>query len=54
MVKKMELIAFKIPERLIHQIDKLVRAGRFSSRSEAIRFAIRSFLNTHEMPSRTK
>ncbi|MFQ5981394.1 MAG: ribbon-helix-helix domain-containing protein [Candidatus Heimdallarchaeota archaeon] len=47
-VKKLDLIAFKIPERLIQQIDRLVRAGKFASRSEAIRYAIHSYLKAQE------
>jgi Arc/MetJ-type ribon-helix-helix transcriptional regulator len=36
----MELVTFKIPKELIEEVDNLVNKGLFSSRSEAIRYAI--------------
>ena len=40
----MVLITFHIPEPLLKALDKLVEEGRFPSRSEAIRYAIRELL----------
>ena len=40
----MVLITLKVPVEYIAQIDTLVRSGRYTSRSEAIRAAIREFL----------
>ena len=40
----MRIVTFKIPEPILELIDLLVRTGRFSSRSEVIRAALREFL----------
>lgn len=40
----MVLITFHIPEQLLKELDRLVEEGRFPSRSEAIRVAIRDLL----------
>ncbi len=34
------VISVKVPREMIEEVDKLIRAGLFSSRSEAIRRAI--------------
>ena len=40
----MRLVTVKMPEAYVEAIDELVRMGRFSNRSEAIRTAIRELL----------
>ncbi len=40
----MRLVTVKMPEAYVEAIDELVRNGRFTSRSEAIRVAIRELL----------
>lgn len=40
----MRLITVKVPEIYVRGIDDLVRSGRYSNRSEAIRAAIRELL----------
>ncbi len=40
----MRIITVKIPDTYIDGIDELVRLGRYSCRSEAIRVAIRDLL----------
>lgn len=40
----MRLITVKVPEVYVKGIDDLVRSGRYSNRSEAIRAAIRELL----------
>ncbi len=40
----MRLITVKMPEIYVSGIDELVKAGRYSSRSEAIRIAVRELL----------
>ena len=44
----MKLISFKAPNTVIAELDLLVRGGVYSSRSEAIRTAIRDLLK-HDM-----
>jgi len=43
-IRLMRLITVKVPESYIEGLDDLVRSGRYSSRSEAIRIAIRDLL----------
>ena len=38
------MIAVKLPQPYVDALDDLVRKGRFSSRSEAIRVAVRELL----------
>ncbi|WP_440060271.1 ribbon-helix-helix domain-containing protein [Thermogladius sp. 4427co] len=40
----MRLVTVKMPEIYIEGIDELVKIGRYSSRSEVIRVAIRDLL----------
>lgn len=40
----MVLITFHIPEQMLKELDRLVEEGRYPSRSEAIRVAIRDLL----------
>lgn len=42
----MELVTFLLPEPWLGGIDKLVKHGRFNSRSEAFRFAIKEIIKT--------
>ena len=44
----LKLISFKAPNTVIEELDELVRGGVYSSRSEAIRTAIRDLLK-HDM-----
>jgi Arc/MetJ-type ribon-helix-helix transcriptional regulator len=39
-----KLISFKAPNSFLEELDELVRGGVYSSRSEAIRTAIRDLL----------
>ena len=41
---KMILISVHLPKEMLHELDDLVRQGRFPSRSEAIRIAVRDLL----------
>ncbi|ADV65595.1 ribbon-helix-helix domain-containing protein [Desulfurococcus mucosus] len=43
-IPRMRLITVKMPELYVEGIDELVRIGRYSSRSEVIRVAIRDLL----------
>ncbi|MGC9011478.1 ribbon-helix-helix domain-containing protein [Thermogladius sp. KZ2Tp1] len=43
-IARMRLITVKMPEIYVEGIDELVRIGRYSSRSEVIRVAIRDLL----------
>ena len=38
------LVTVKMPEIYVRAIDELVKAGRYTSRSEAVRVAIRELL----------
>ena len=40
----MRIITVKMPDIYVEGLDELVRAGRYSSRSEAIRVAVRELL----------
>ncbi|NPA96904.1 MAG: type II toxin-antitoxin system ParD family antitoxin [Crenarchaeota archaeon] len=40
----MRIVTVKMPESYIEAIDELVRMGRYSSRSEVIRAAVRELL----------
>ncbi len=40
----MRLVTVKMPEIYVNGIDELVKAGRYSSRSEVIRIAVRELL----------
>ncbi|MCS7127663.1 MAG: ribbon-helix-helix domain-containing protein [Sulfolobales archaeon] len=41
---RMKLITVKMPEIYVEGLDELVKTGRYSSRSEIIRVAIRDLL----------
>lgn len=40
----MKLITVKLPERLVTDVDQLVKAGIYHNRSDAIRAAVRDML----------
>ena len=40
----MRLVTVKMPEAYVEAIDELVKKGRFTNRSEAIRIAVRELL----------
>jgi Arc/MetJ-type ribon-helix-helix transcriptional regulator len=42
--EKMILISVHLPKQMLQELDELVRQGRFPSRSEAIRVAIRDLI----------
>jgi Arc/MetJ-type ribon-helix-helix transcriptional regulator len=42
--RKTTLITFRIPQKILNEIDELIREGYFFSRSEAIRQAIIYYL----------
>ena len=42
----MKTISVKMPEDLIREIDELIKTGRFTSRSEVIRAAVRELLKS--------
>jgi len=41
----MRLISVTLPEEYLEGLEELVKRGRYANRSEAIRAAIRDFLN---------
>lgn len=43
-ISRMRLITVKMPEIYVEGLDELVKIGRYSSRSEVIRVAIRDLL----------
>ncbi|AFA39717.1 putative transcriptional regulators containing the CopG/Arc/MetJ DNA-binding domain [Pyrobaculum oguniense TE7] len=45
--EKMILISFHVPRSYVEILDDLVRMGLYPSRSEAIRSALREFLNKY-------
>jgi Arc/MetJ-type ribon-helix-helix transcriptional regulator len=40
----LKLITFLVPEAYLEGLDRLVELGRFQSRSEAVRFAVREMI----------
>jgi Arc/MetJ-type ribon-helix-helix transcriptional regulator len=43
----MKTISLRIPDKLLEDIDNLVKEGRYANRTEALREAARNLLNTH-------
>jgi putative addiction module CopG family antidote len=39
------VVSVRLPEELIEEVERLVKEGRFKSRSEVVREALRSFLH---------
>ena len=50
---KMRLITVHLPAHLVEGVEQLVEIGRYPSRSEAIRVAVRDLLN-RELYSRSR
>jgi len=46
----MKLITVYLPESYLEALDELVREGRYPSRAEAIRVAVRDLLNKEYWP----
>jgi len=42
--EKMVLISVHLPRQMINELDEMVRQGKFPSRSEAIRVAVRDLI----------
>jgi len=42
--EKMVLISVHLPKQLLEELDEMVKQGRFPSRSEAIRVAVRELI----------
>ena len=42
--EKMILISVHLPRQMINELDEMVKQGRFPSRSEAIRVAVRDLI----------
>jgi len=40
----MKYVGFRLPEKLVEELDKLVESGRYASRGEIAREALRRFL----------
>jgi Arc/MetJ-type ribon-helix-helix transcriptional regulator len=43
-VEPLKLVTVKLPEKLVTDVDQLVRAGIYHNRSDAIRDAVRDLL----------
>ena len=54
MRSKSVLITCKVPSEIVDVIDKMVSEGLFSSRSEAIRYAIGSMISSVPVSGRVK
>lgn len=50
----MRIITVKMPESYVEAIDELVRLGRYTSRSEVIRAAIRELIKRELWSSNSK
>jgi Predicted transcriptional regulators containing the CopG/Arc/MetJ DNA-binding domain len=46
---KMVLISFHVPQAYVEALDELVKLGKYPSRSEAIRAALREMLNKYKL-----
>jgi Arc/MetJ-type ribon-helix-helix transcriptional regulator len=45
----MATMTVEVPEKLAEEIEEMVRAGWFSNAEEAVRLAIREFLQRHHL-----
>lgn len=45
----MDVVQVRIPRELVKKVDELVKRGIYPNRSEAIRDAIRRFLNSRQI-----
>jgi len=52
MVRRLRVVTVKLPESYIEGIDELAKMGRFASRSDAIRYAVRELLKRELWSSR--
>ena len=43
----MNLISIRLPDSFLNTIDEMVLNGKYASRSEAIRLALRDYYRTH-------
>jgi len=50
----MKFVGFRLPEKLIEELDKLVESGRYASRGEVVREALRQFLEEKRKESEKK
>lgn len=46
---RLKILSIKIPSKMLEDIDMLVASGRFSTRSELIRTAIRELLKKEKV-----
>lgn len=44
----MTVIAVRLPEVLVRAVDALVESGRYATRTEAVRAALRALVDAHE------
>ncbi|MGB9730140.1 MAG: ribbon-helix-helix domain-containing protein [Thermoprotei archaeon] len=47
-------LTLKIPEQYIKELDELVKQGIFTSRSEAVRFALRELIRKEKIMNRKR
>lgn len=47
----MERVTVRIPQEQIDEVDAIVSAGEFPSRSEAVRQAVRDLIDEHSEPA---
>jgi Arc/MetJ-type ribon-helix-helix transcriptional regulator len=45
----MAIMTVEVPEKLAEEIEEMVQAGWFSNAEEAVRLAIREFLQRHHL-----
>lgn len=50
---KMKIVTVKLPEQYIDAIDELIKRGRYTTRSEVIRTALRELLKRELWSSRS-
>ncbi|MEM1842243.1 MAG: ribbon-helix-helix domain-containing protein [Ignisphaera sp.] len=53
MKTKMKIVSVKIPDQYIEAMDELIKKGRYVSRSEVIRTALRELLKRELWSSRS-
>ncbi|MEM0085093.1 MAG: ribbon-helix-helix domain-containing protein [Candidatus Methanomethylicia archaeon] len=50
----MKVITIRLPEAVVREIDLLINSGRFSSRAEVIREAVRDFVRKEFVTARSQ
>lgn len=50
----MKVITIRLPEAVVREIDYLIDSGRFSSRAEVIREAVRDFVRKEFVTARSQ